>query len=91
MKFEELSTEEAYFLKHCNWNIREDKVVKLNVNRPNDIPGDKLTNVYFSVLSKQQIKSLYKIYELDFLLFDYTFEINDLILPPTEKRSYNIT
>ena len=82
LKFEELSTEEAYFLEHCHWNISEDKVVKLNVNHPDDMPGDKLSQMYFSVLSKTQITQLYEIYELDFLLFNYTFQINDLILPP---------
>ncbi len=85
LKFEELSTEEAHFVEHCRWNISEDKVVKLNVNHPDDMTGDKLTQVYFSVLSKKQIKGLYELYELDFLLFNYTFQIDDLILPPTEK------
>ena len=50
----------------------EDKVVKLNVNHPEDMPGDEITHLYFSVLSKKQITSLYEIYELDFLLFNYT-------------------
>ena len=82
LKFEELATEEADFLNHCHWNISQEK---LNVNRPNYMPGNTLTKAYFSVLSKKQIKGLYELYELDFLLFNYTFQIHDLIIHPTEK------
>ena len=57
------------------------KQLKLNVNKPDAISGHELTLLYFSALSEQQIKQLYKVYELDFLLFDYKFDIGDLHFP----------
>ena len=82
LKFEELEAEEGEILSHCHWKGNEEKSLKLNVNHPDDIPGDMLTKLYFSILSKTQIINLYNVYELDFLLFNYTFKIGDLTLPP---------
>ena len=81
LKFEELETEENMFLDHLDWKIDKTQKIKLNINHPMDIKGDQLTKLYFSLLSKKQIQDLYKFYELDFLLFEYTFTINDLHFP----------
>lgn len=83
LKFEELEDEESMFLNHAGWYLgKEDLGSKLNVNRPDDIPGNELTLLYLSVLSEKQIKDLYEVYKLDFLLFDYSFDIGDVHLPP---------
>ena len=82
LKFEELKNEENLFLSHVKWNVSNERLgSKLNVNKPVAISGHELTLLYFSALSEQQIKQLYKVYELDFLLFDYHFDIGDLHFP----------
>ena len=86
LKFEELEREESAFIKHCNWKLSNYKGFKLNNNHPDEIPGDELTQIYFSILSKEQIKSLHEMYEPDFLLFNYTFQIDDLVFPPIESN-----
>ena len=83
LKFEKLEDEEERFLKHVRWNLNEEKLEsKLNVNQPDDISGKELALLYFSELSEKQIRALYRVYELDFLLFDYTFTIGNIHLPP---------
>ena len=85
LKFEELRNDESIFVNHVKWNLSSIGLdSKLNVNKPNDISGNEITLLYFSILSEKQIKELYKVYELDFLLFDYTFNIGDINLPPEE-------
>ena len=82
LKFEELEKEENLFLSHVKWNVNNEKLgSKLNVNKPHEVSGNELTLLYFSALSEQQIKQLYKVYELDFLLLDYKFDIGDLHFP----------
>ena len=88
LKFEELATEAESFLNHKHWDINRNLTMfKFNSNHPGDIPSEQLTQIYFSVLSHKQILKLYKVYESDFLLFNYTFKIGDLHLPtkPTKK------
>lgn len=81
LKFENLLTEEKKFLELHHWNISDKDMLKLNINRPKTISSDEITKLYFSILSKEQIKALYKVYELDFILFDYSFEFGDLVFP----------
>ena len=84
LKFEELETEEKMFLNNFDWKIEENNLKKLNANHPYNMPNDQLTQLYFSILSKEQIMGLYKVYELDFLLFNYTFIFGDLYLPNSQ-------
>ncbi len=81
LKFEELQKEEEQFLSHCHWDEKINTRSKLNVNNPDNWSRKELTRIYFSTLSQEQIFGLYKVYELDFLLFNYTFAIGDLSLP----------
>jgi hypothetical protein len=82
LKYEKLDKEEDEFLKHVKWNKILKKRLTINVNyHPNELSDMELTKVYFSCLSKDQIISLYKVYELDFVAFNYTFEMNDLRFP----------
>ena len=81
LKFEQLETEEMMFLNHVKWSVHGQQLRKLNANHPDDLPAEKLTQLYFSILSKEQIFNLYQVYELDFLLFNYTFTIEDIHLP----------
>ena len=74
------------FLKQSKWDIDTNHLSKLNVNHPKDIQGTQLTQLYFSLLSERQIQDLYKFYELDFLLFGYTFTINDLHFPTQQSN-----
>ena len=77
LKFENLLSEEKQFLEYHRWNISEKDILKLNINHPDSISGDQLTKLYFSSLSQKQIRELYKVYELDFILFDYTFQFDE--------------
>ena len=81
LKFEQLETEEMMFLNHVKWDVHGEQLGKLNANHPDDLPAEKLTQLYFSMLSKEQIINLYHVYELDFSLFNYTFTIEDIHLP----------
>ena len=85
LKHEELEKEEELFLKHVKWDKKIKTRTKINVIRPPDVSNNDLTQIYFSTLSKDQVMGLYKIYELDFLAFNYTFEMKDLHLPGINK------
>lgn len=81
LKFEELQIEEPAFLKHVHWDNKVNKTIKLNSNRPEQMTSSEITQLYFSILSDEDIIKLYKVYELDFLLFSYTFTIGNISLP----------
>ena len=81
LKFEQLETEEMMFLNHVKWDVHGEQLGRLNANHPADLTAEKLTQLYFSMLSKEQIINLYHVYELDFSLFNYTFTIEDIHLP----------
>ena len=82
LKFEELEKEEDMFLIHTGWDKKIKSRKKVNVNDHQGLSGQELTQLYFSVLSKKQIRALYNVYKMDFLLFDYSFQINGLSFPP---------
>ena len=63
-------------------HIKENSRKKVNVNDHQGLSDEELTQIYFSGLSKKQIRALYSVYKMDFLLFDYSFKINELTLPP---------
>ena len=54
---------------------------KERVNRPDELSSHDITVKYLSVLSNEDILALYKAYEMDFKLFDYTFTIGNLTVP----------
>ena len=81
LKFEELDYEEKLFLIHSGWDRKIKMKYKLNVNDHHGLSGKDITKIYFSILSNEQILSLYRVYELDFRLFEYSFTIADLQLP----------
>ena len=81
LKFETLKNEEELFLKYFHWDKKINRLEALNENHANELSGNDLSRLYFSILSEQQIVKLYKVYEQDFLLFDYIFQINDLNFP----------
>ena len=58
-----------------------DSKNKERVNRPDDLTSHEITTKYMSVLSNEDIIALYKAYEMDFKLFDYTFTIGNLTVP----------
>ena len=81
LKFEELEHEEKLFLIHSGWEKKIKRRKKINVNDHNGLSGKDVTQIYFSILSKKQILSLYQVYELDFHLFEYSFILGDVHLP----------
>ena len=86
LKYEELDKEEDEFLRHVKWDKILKTRSKINVNdHPNGLPDMELTKLYFLSLSNDQIVSLYKMYELDFVAFNYTFEMDDLRFPGNFK------
>ena len=54
---------------------------KERVNRPDELSSHDNTVKYLSVLSNEDILALYKAYEMDFKLFDYTFTNGNLTVP----------
>ena len=48
-------------------------MVKFNVLKPNNFTSEEVTKLYFSLLSENDVLNLYKLYEYDFLMFNYTF------------------
>ena len=81
LKFENLKEEGPAFLRYFGWEHKINKSTKLNVNNYSDMSSAEITQLYFSILSKDEIRKLYSVYEYDFLLFDYTFKIGDLSVP----------
>ena len=81
LKFENLNQEQAAFIEDVGWRNAIDNTVQLNVNRFAGMSSEEITNLYFSNLSDNDIKNLYKVYKYDFLLFEYTFEIRNITLP----------
>ena len=59
-------------------NIIDDKnVLKQrheNVHLETDYSRQEILRNYFSILTQEEILSLYKIYEQDFLMFNYTIK-----------------
>ena len=87
LRFENLNNETALFLKHVKWNkvnsssAKDVTSMKINSNRPSKLSSTELTHLYFSTLSVNDVEKLYKIYEYDFILFNYTFLFDNLIFP----------
>ena len=67
-----------------NQSILESKH-KIQINRPEDLTSRDITIKYMSVLSNEDILALYKAYELDFKLFDYSFTVGNLTVPLENK------
>ena len=81
LKFENLNEEQVAFIEDVGWRNKIDNTIQLNVNRFAGISSEEITHLYFSNLSDNDIKNLYKVYEYDFLLFHYTFKIRNITLP----------
>ena len=45
------------------------------------LSSKEITEIYFEILSDQEIQKLYEVYKLDFLIFGYEFQIRDLKFP----------
>ncbi len=80
IRFESIG-EEGEYLKHVidpTHRLRTDWV---NPNNPTGMSNEDLTRLYFEQLSDSDINALYKIYEFDFKIFGYTFEMRNITLP----------
>ena len=80
LKSEEMSTEELNFIKSIpGWEAKIDlKQPKLNVQRPRHISSEDIAKMYFTQLSRDDVIRLYGLYELDFLLFNYTLKFENM-------------
>ena len=81
LKFESLDVEESAFVEYMGWEDIVNKTNKLNVNKFGDMSSEEITQLYFSVLSQEDIMKLFHVYKNDFLLFQYKFKIGNLTLP----------
>ena len=63
----------------------EDRFPKTNV--VNNKSSDMEIEEYFSQLDKETLDKLYKVYEMDFVLFNYTI---DAFYPLVENKKENI-
>jgi len=84
IKFEDYINEGKAFLRHSNLTkfVKEDVLEQqINPNRPGEMSSSELTAKYFGLLSEEDIRKLYHVYENDFQLFDYTFKLGKINLP----------
>ena len=81
LKFEDLENEESQFLSLLQWDKKVNRTLRINVNRPGYLSSAKITELYFSVLSEEDVLQLYRVYKYDFLLFNYKFKFGDLTVP----------
>ena len=81
LKFESLDVEETTFIEYMGWENIVNRTNRLNVNRFGNMSSEEVTQLYFSVLSQEDIMKLFRVYKNDFLLFQYTFSIGNLTLP----------
>ena len=73
LHFEDLDKEEESFMSI----IDDEKILKPrheNVHLEASYSRQDILRKYFSILSQEDIFSLYKIFEKDFLLFNYSIE-----------------
>ena len=80
LKYENLATEEQQLIKHLNWSKIITHTAYNNVYNGKNKSRKKSSNVsklYFATLTKHDILSLYEKYEPDFLLFNYTFSMDE--------------
>ena len=81
IKFENMDRE-GHFLKTFLDPAFEDVSDRwMNPNSVNGLKKDDLVRKYFDMLSNSDITALYKIYEMDFKLFGYTFTYKNITLP----------
>jgi hypothetical protein len=85
LKFEQLEVEETLFLAARNLTTRLERKW-MNHNPPatttaSESDPDKLVKLYFSQLSDEDVVALYKVYETDFRMFNYTFEYKNFKFP----------
>ena len=84
LKFEELAVEEKQFIDYVHWNHIIPQTAQSNVyatkknNELNMTPRD-ITKMYFRTLDKECLLRLYQKYKPDFLLFNYTFKLDEWI------------
>ena len=81
LKFEHLETENSAFLNY-GLNMGSFRDIRYtNGNRPEGISSSEITQLYFSTLSNADINGLYKLYQPDFMLFDYNFKYGNIEIP----------
>ena len=79
VKHENLAVEEPLLKEWINATNLPEK--HHHVIREKEFTAESITKIYFDLLTDKEINSLYQIYELDFKMFDYTFEIRNISLP----------
>ena len=82
LKLESLEVEEPLFLKEVLRTPVKMDAMNRNYNRQNGMSSREITKRYFSILSHSDIKGLYNLYKLDFLLFEYHYEQDSISFPP---------
>ncbi len=80
--FEKLEFESQFVENLIDSNhVSKQGLMHFNPTLPLGMTQDELTKLYFQQLSAQDVEGLYKLYELDFRLFGYTFEYEEKIYP----------
>ena len=83
LKYENLVAEQAAFIKMVNWSSVISDPVRVNVyqdsTQKHTLTSTQITKLYSSTLPEHLILRLYEKYKPDFLLFNYTFNIQDWI------------
>ena len=83
LKFEHFAEESEEFMQSANLTqyLPDDKMVdfhKIVNNNHQTIPSTDITKLYFSVLSDEEIRQLFQIYQYDFQLFGYSFQFRNV-------------
>ncbi len=82
-QFERLSQESSLVKKLLDPDAHVQEVGWFNPTIGRDIDTNSVMQMYFEQLSDDDILALYKIYEVDFLSFGYTYKRGNLTLPLT--------
>lgn len=81
LRFEGLSSEEPAFLGLTGLGAALPARTWINRNAPEEVGGGELADLYFGQLSAGEVEGLYRVYEMDFRMFGYTFEFGGVRYP----------
>jgi len=81
LKVESLELELRSYFKKFNWVKKLNFANHDNTNQKHGLNSSAVMEIYFRDLTDEDIKKLFKIYEMDFHMFGYTYQRGKLKLP----------
>ena len=81
LKVESLELELRSYFKKFNWVKKLNFANHDNTNQKHGLNSSAIMEIYFRDLTDEDIKKLFKIYEMDFHMFGYTYQRGKLKVP----------